>query len=186
MARSALSLAVASVPEGLPMIATTTQMVGLKALRKHGILVRRLEAIETLACVDVVCFDKTGTLTANKIAVEELAFADATLSIREGVGAPALHADGHPTFDQRSRLLLEIGFIVQSRRVPIAKWAARFRRLRDRNRARPMRAGPWHRCGGIAPTTPSRRAPGEKRSIPLHGDHSSWLGGGPRRRKGKS
>ena len=59
MARSALSLTVASVPEGLPMIATTTHAIGLSALREHDVLVRRLDAIETLACVDVVCFDKT-------------------------------------------------------------------------------------------------------------------------------
>src|SRR5262249_31987950 len=78
MARSALSLAVAAVPEGLPMIATTTHAIGLSALRKHDVLVRRLDAIETLACADVVCFDKTGTLTENRMDVHELSIGDTT------------------------------------------------------------------------------------------------------------
>ncbi len=71
--RSGLSLAVAAVPEGLPMVATTTLALGIEDMRKRGVLVRRLDAIETLASVDVVCFDKTGTLTLNQMRVAELA-----------------------------------------------------------------------------------------------------------------
>jgi Ca2+-transporting ATPase len=63
MLRSAVSLAVASVPEGLPMVATTTHAVGVNALRERDVFVRRLDALETLASVSVVAFDKTGTLT---------------------------------------------------------------------------------------------------------------------------
>jgi len=69
MLRSAVSLAVASVPEGLPMVATTTHAIGVNALRGHEIFARRLDAIETLASVNLVCFDKTGTLTENKMSV---------------------------------------------------------------------------------------------------------------------
>jgi Ca2+-transporting ATPase len=71
MLRSAVSLAVASVPEGLPMVATTTHAIGVNALREKDVFVRRLDAIETLASVNVVCFDKTGTLTENKMSVAE-------------------------------------------------------------------------------------------------------------------
>jgi P-type Ca2+ transporter type 2C len=76
MLRSAVSLAVASVPEGLPMVATTTHAIGVNALRGKDVFVRRLDAIETLASVNVVCFDKTGTLTENKMSVAEISSGD--------------------------------------------------------------------------------------------------------------
>lgn len=75
MLRSAVSLAVASVPEGLPMVATTTHAIGVNALREKNVFVRRLDAIETLASVNVVCFDKTGTLTENKMSLAEISTA---------------------------------------------------------------------------------------------------------------
>jgi Ca2+-transporting ATPase len=71
--RSAVSLAVAAIPEGLPMVATTTLALGIEDMRKRGVLVRRLDAVESLASVGVVCFDKTGTLTLNRMRVTELA-----------------------------------------------------------------------------------------------------------------
>lgn len=79
MARSALSLAVAAIPEGLPMIATTALAVSVERMRRRGVVVRRIDAVETLASVDVVCFDKTGTLTLNQMAVAELAAAGRSL-----------------------------------------------------------------------------------------------------------
>ncbi|TVR80805.1 MAG: cation-transporting P-type ATPase [Rhodospirillales bacterium] len=69
MLKSAASLAVAAVPEGLPTIATTTLAIGIGKMRRHNVLVRRLDAVETLGAVQVVCFDKTGTLTLNRMSV---------------------------------------------------------------------------------------------------------------------
>ena len=71
--RSGVSLAVAAIPEGLPAVATTTLALGIEDMRKQGVLVRRLDALESLASVGVVCFDKTGTLTLNQMHVTEIA-----------------------------------------------------------------------------------------------------------------
>jgi P-type Ca2+ transporter type 2C len=76
LARSALSVAVAAVPEGLPMVATSTLALGVEEMRRHGIFIRRLEAVETLATVNVICFDKTGTLTHGSMSVEQIVVGD--------------------------------------------------------------------------------------------------------------
>src|SRR6185436_512183 len=70
MARSAISLAVAAVPEGLPAVATTTLALGMQTMMRRGTLVRRLAAVESLGAVTVLCADKTGTLTENRMTVD--------------------------------------------------------------------------------------------------------------------
>ena len=67
-----ISLAVAAVPEGLPTLATTTLAMAIQDLRRRGIIMRRLSAVEGLAGVDIACFDKTGTLTLNDMSVVRL------------------------------------------------------------------------------------------------------------------
>ena len=67
--KDALALAVAAVPEGLPMVATTTMSRGLRKLEGRGILIRHLSAVESLGALQTICLDKTGTLTENRMAV---------------------------------------------------------------------------------------------------------------------
>lgn len=69
MLKASISLAVAAVPEGLPTVATTTLALGIKDMQRRKVLIRRLDAVETLGSVQVLCLDKTGTLTLNRMAV---------------------------------------------------------------------------------------------------------------------
>ncbi|MGY1602171.1 cation-translocating P-type ATPase [Geodermatophilus sp. SYSU D00815] len=70
--RDGVAVAVAAVPEGLPLVATVAQQAAAQRLSRRGAVVRSARVLEALGRVDTVCFDKTGTLTENRLAVTRL------------------------------------------------------------------------------------------------------------------
>jgi len=75
MIQTGLALAVAAIPEGLPIVATIALARGMLQLSKKQVVIKKLEAVHTLGATNIICTDKTGTLTEDKLAVHTLAFA---------------------------------------------------------------------------------------------------------------
>ncbi|MFI9645490.1 HAD-IC family P-type ATPase [Streptomyces sp. NPDC052040] len=78
---SAVNLAVASVPEGLPFLVNAAQLASARRLAEHGALVRNPRTIEALGRADVLCFDKTGTLTEGNLQLAAVGDGDRTLPV---------------------------------------------------------------------------------------------------------
>ena len=116
MLKTAIALAIAAVPEGLPAAATITLAIGMNRMAKKKALMRNLPAVETLGSSTVFCVDKTGTLTENEMTLQKIIVSDREINVSGlGYNPEGEFSEGNekldPTKDKSLSLILKIGVL---------------------------------------------------------------------------
>ncbi|SKB59420.1 Ca2+-transporting ATPase [Salegentibacter holothuriorum] len=114
MIETGIALAVAAIPEGLPIVATIALARGMLRLSKRNVIIKKLEAVQTLGETGIICTDKTGTLTENKISVHHLVLGSSEF--------PATEAENFKK-DPAFQKLIDIGCLCNNSKVKNGKMA---------------------------------------------------------------
>jgi len=119
MLETAIALAVATVPEGLPVVATIALARGMWRMAQHNALINRLSAVESLGATGVICTDKTGTLTENRMHVARLSLPDGDFDVDVGQGRFTRDgAPADPCADASLREAIEVAVLCNDAQLP--------------------------------------------------------------------
>ena len=110
MIETSIALAVAAIPEGLPIVATLALARGMWRMAQRNAVIRKLSAVETLGAASIICTDKTGTLTENRMAVARFVLASGAIETSEN-GFRTAEGEAVTLDDPLFRAALEVGVL---------------------------------------------------------------------------